>query len=109
MDIDLNIAKQFSEFPFGRYPAHGDYNGERFREEKLIPALRRGGVVTVDMTGARGLAASFLEESFGGLVRRGFELAELETRLVLISVTDPSLADEAWGYIRDAAAVGGVH
>lgn len=103
MDVQVNIAKDFSEFPFGRYPEHGPFNGARFRRELLVEPLRRGEVVQVDLSGARGLAASFLEEAFGGLVRDGFDVATLERQLVLVSTVDPSLVDEVWFYIRDAA------
>ena len=100
----LNVARAFSEYPFGRYPSHGPNNGQRFREEFLIPALRQHEQVTVDLTGARGLAPSFLEEAFGGLVRSGFSTADLRTRLVIQSDLDSSFVTEAWGYIDDAAA-----
>ncbi|MDO9607445.1 MAG: STAS-like domain-containing protein [Brevundimonas sp.] len=103
MDVEVDVARDFSEFPFGRYPEHGPFNGTRFREEKLIPPLTRGVRVVVDLSGARGLAASFLEEAFGGLVRQGLTVAALEEQLVVKSAIDPSLADEVWFYIGDAA------
>lgn len=104
MSVELNIATQFSQFPFGRYPDHGPDNGQRFRDELLAPALRENDEVTVDLTGARGLAPSFLEEAFGGLVRLGFTLAELRQRLHVVSKTDPSLVTEVFAYIEDEAA-----
>lgn len=104
MGQSINLAKQFSTYPFGRYPKHGPDNGERFRLEYLEPALRAGGVVTVDISGARGLAPSFLEEAFGGLIRAGFTKADLDQRLVIRSEVDPSLVEEVKGYIDEEAA-----
>ena len=71
--------------------------------EQLIPALRKGGRVVVDLTGARGLAPSFLEEAFGGLVRAGFTKEDLASRLEVTSSVDPSLVREVEGYIAQAA------
>lgn len=101
--IAINVAEAFSRFPFGRYPEHGDDNGQRFREEFLIPALDDGNEVCVDLTGARGLAASFLEEAFGGLIREGYDIADIKARLTVKSDTDSSLVDEVWAYVADAA------
>lgn len=100
----LHVARQFSEYPFGRYPAHGPNNGQRFRDDFLAPALNSNEQVTVDLTGARGLAPSFLEEAFGGLIRIGFDIEDLRERLIIRSDLDNSLVTEAWGYIQDAAA-----
>lgn len=103
MSVTINIAEQFSRFPFGRYADHGPHNGARFRDDFLVPQLKTNDRVTVDLTGARGLAPSFLEEAFGGLVRAGFSLEQIETALVIVSKTDPSLVDEVLSYIREAA------
>lgn len=103
MNVEVNIARDFSEFPFGRYDAHGPFNGSKFRQERLIGPLKAGEVVRVELAGARGLAASFLEEAFGGLVREGFSVPALERQLIIQSSVDPSLKDEIWFYIRDAA------
>lgn len=98
----ISLATDFNPFPFGRYPSHGDWNGQRFREEWLAPALRSGETVKVDLDGARGLSPSFLEEAFGGLVRIGFAAKDLSARLQIKSDRDPSFIDTITGYIRDA-------
>ncbi|MBS0411437.1 MAG: STAS-like domain-containing protein [Proteobacteria bacterium] len=98
----LNVAIQFSENPFGRFPGDGPNSGQRFREEFLLPKLREGSRVTVDLTGAHGLAPSFLEESFGGLVRAGLTVEFLRTHLTLKSDLDPSFVSEVWEYIEHA-------
>jgi hypothetical protein len=71
----ISIAEAYSKFPAGRYPADGPFNGERFRNEVLIPAIKKaaaqGERVVVLLDGVLGYSSSFLEEVFGGLVRSG--------------------------------------
>ncbi|UZD90331.1 STAS-like domain-containing protein [Cognatishimia activa] len=71
MDQLINIAEDYTEFPGGRYVEDGDGNGTTFREEYLLPAMKRNDddVVSVILDGAAGYPSSFLEEAFGGLVR----------------------------------------
>lgn len=99
----INIATDYSVEPFGRYPTDGDSNGTDFREKWLKPALDTYETVTINFDGAEGYGSSFLEESFGGLVRLcGFQSADLHRRLTLISDEDPSLIAEVWEYIDTA-------
>lgn len=109
MTVEVNVARDFSEFPFGRYPDHGPHNGARFRDEFLVPHLKRDEGVIVDLTGARGLAPSFLEEAFGGLIRAGLTADQIDRLLVVQSRTDPSLVQEIRYYIMDAARLAQVH
>jgi len=98
----LRLAETFSRFPAGRYRQNGPYSGEAFRDDHLIPRLRRGETLTVDLDGTRGYASSFLEEAFGGLVRSDrLTTADLQ-RLTLLSGEDPSLITEITGYLTDA-------
>ena len=101
----INIEKQFSKYPAGRYKADGPYSGERFRDDFLLPALKtQGGRVVVELDGARGYGSSFLEEAFGGLVRAGFTAEQLLDRLHLQS-QDVSLLDEIREYILEQSKV----
>jgi len=99
----IQLAERFP-FPFGRYrDPHGDASGEVFREEVLLPAFRRSNdTVVVDLDGARGLSPSFLEEAFGGLVRRGVARAEVLKRLKIKSALDPSFVETINNYVRAA-------
>jgi hypothetical protein len=98
----ISIASQFSPTPAGRYISDGPYPGERFRDEYLVPALRDStGCVTIDLDGTAGFGSSFLEEAFGGLVRRGFDPAELRRRLMIKS-SYPSYVERVWSYIDRA-------
>lgn len=73
--MTIDIAAQFSRHPAGRVAKDGPDNGERFRDEFLVPALLEAlkrapkKNVVVDIDGCRSFGSSFLEESFGGLAR----------------------------------------
>ncbi len=98
----INVAKDFTRFPSGRYAKNGETSGEAFRERFLAPPIAEGKVVLVNLDGTIGYGSSFLEEAFGGLVRKlRLPSAELRPLLRLIS-TDSGLIDEINGYIDDA-------
>jgi hypothetical protein len=101
----IAIATDFSDSPVGRYPQDSDFNGERFREEFLVPALEAEKLVTVNIDGAEGYGSSFLDEAFGGLVRNGhFSAFELSQRLT-IECLDPDYTPYMgliWRYINEA-------
>ncbi len=85
-NVKIDVAKDFGRFPAGRFRSDGRYSGERFRQEFLVPALKKGGIVTVEMDGAAGYGPSFLEEAFGGLVREeGFDKERLFCSLRIIT------------------------
>lgn len=104
MSKRIELAREFSPFPFGRYPKHGPFNGERFRTEMLLPPLMAGEDVTVVLDGARGLGPSFLEEAFGGLVRAGISADRVFSLLSVVSDRDPSRKVEVERYIREQGA-----
>ncbi|HEJ9180345.1 STAS-like domain-containing protein [Serratia marcescens] len=86
--INIVIAKDFSKTPFGRYTTDSPNSAERFRRDFLVPAFRSGEQeVVVDFRGvALGIGSSFLEEAFGGLVRKeGLPKSRLKGRLVIKS------------------------
>ncbi len=99
--MKINVGREFGRYPAGRYLSDGPYNGERFRTEFLVPALKSGHAhIEIDLTEARGLKSSFLEESFGGLVRLGYSSEELLSRFRFLT-RDPSQVTEIEGYMRD--------
>jgi hypothetical protein len=65
----LNVAREFSMFPGGRYRRISEFSGEEFRERLLVPAVKSGRKVVVNLDGVAGYGSSFLEEVFGGIVR----------------------------------------
>jgi hypothetical protein len=101
----INIGKDYSETPLGRYRDDGDYNGERFREEFLKPALAADQKVIVEIDDVEGYGSSFLDEAFGGLVREGyFNPAQLKQKLEIRS-SNPDFGlyrELIWKYITEA-------
>jgi len=101
----ISIARDFSPFPAGRKRGDGPYTGETFREDVLRPKLSGGLHVILDIDGVEGLPSSFLEEVFGGLVRSGWNLADLR-RSVEFRLTDPDLVAYpplAWRFAEAAS------
>ncbi len=98
----LSVARQFSRFPGGRFKRISDYSGEEFRDDLLLPEIRRGGPVVVDLDGVVGYGSSFLEEVFGGAVRsmRWPSRDEVDRHLIVKS-TRESWRAEANRYIDD--------
>jgi len=71
----INIGKDFSDHPIGRYRSDGDASGEVFCQDILIPALDRLGLgekleIVLD-DGVDGYGSSFLVEAFAGVVKAG--------------------------------------
>lgn len=87
--VELNIAKDFSKTPAGRTRmAHGKHSGEAFRESLLEPHLREAinakSKLRVVLDGTAGYPASFLDEAFGGLVRKGsFSKREMQESMIV--------------------------
>lgn len=103
-EVIINIAKDFSRMPAGRYAKDGPYSGENFREKLLVPALKKEVIVRVVLDGARGYGSSFLEEAFGGIIRgRVLSLRDLNKKMTLVSESDPTLITEINEYMQDAA------
>lgn len=82
----INVAKDFSDDPFGRYIEDGEFNATTFREHHLVPklkALTKDEKLTVDFSDiSTGLGSSFIEEAFGGLIRDGFTKDFLYEKLI---------------------------
>jgi hypothetical protein len=101
----ISIGSDFSETPIGRYPSDGGFSGERFRDEILVPLLQSNDKVEVVIDDVEGYGSSFLEEAFGGIVRRrAFDENQLKKNLV-ISLNDPDFEfyrKLIWRYIAEA-------
>lgn len=98
----VNIAKDFTKYPAGRFKKNGETSGEEFRERFLEPFISKGETVTVEFDGTLGYGSSFLEEAFGGLVRKlGLGSENVLSKLELVS-DDPSLIAEIKEYVLEA-------
>ena len=105
----ISIAKDFSTIPGARFPEEGDFSGQDFRTNVLCPALKeaisKGEVLTVVLDGTAGLGTSFLEESFGGLIRNDkFTLSTIQKHLEFVSDEDPDYIAEINQYMSEANA-----
>ncbi len=96
---------EWSETPGARERTVGPHSGEEFREEVLAPAFRRAveadTMLTVDLDGVYGYAASFLEEVFGGLARQ-FGPETVHNHLLYVTTDEPDLEEEIRGYVAEA-------
>ena len=87
------IAEKFTKTPGGRFKRHGPFSGEEFRDNVLCgllqEAVESGKTLTVELDGTAGYGSSFLEEAFGGLIRRGLFSKESVKRHLKLSALDP--------------------
>lgn len=105
MSFTIDVAKDFSPQPWGRYIKDDPKrSAEAFRTIHLVPALKRMENFTVDLSGSNRFSSSFLEEAFGGLIRaEGFTVEDLKRMEVKHSLL-PSVVEEVDFYIERAAA-----
>ena len=106
-NIVLNIAKDYTRCPGARYEREGDYSGERFREEFLAPMLKEaidtGVKLEVILDGSAGYSTSFIEESFGGLIRTNhYSLQEVKDNIIIISEEDTNYKEDIDDYWQHA-------
>jgi hypothetical protein len=86
----IRFAAEFTRCPGGRLRIHGDFSGQEFREDVLLPALRESERVLLDLNGAVGFPSSFLDEVFGVLVETvGMDFVK---RRLVIQLDDDPLA-----------------
>ncbi|WP_419171979.1 STAS-like domain-containing protein [Halobacteriovorax sp.] len=100
--VIINVT-EFTTTPGARYYSDGEFSGQRFRDEFLVPAFHenRESEIVVNLDGTEGYATSFLEEAFGGLVRLKDPRIDIE-RLSFISHENPFIIDEIKEYIDEA-------
>ena len=109
----LTVATDFSRTPGVRSLGEGDFSGEVFLGQCLYPcfkeAMQQNQQLTVNLDGTAGYATSFLEASFGGLVRGdeeqgipGTDLRTVQRYLRLVCTDDPYLIEEIDEYMHDA-------
>jgi hypothetical protein len=103
----LNVAAEFTDNPGPRSPAEGDFSGEEFLNKHLVikfkEAVDAGDVLFIDLDDTEGYATSFLESTFGGLVRDyGYDPETVLKHIKLKSEDEPFLIDEIELYIKEA-------
>lgn len=101
--VNINIARQFTRMPGGRYIHLGPFSGQEFREKFLIEPLRQGKTLIIELDGVRGYGSSFLEEAFGGVVRElHLDESDALKRIKLVTSVESWKLDVE-EYIRNAA------
>ncbi len=108
--MEINIVKEYTDKPGARYESQGSNSGEKFRDTILYPrfleALEKNESLIVNLDGGYGYGSSFLEESFGGLVRRlKKENNNNYTKvleIVIISNDNKTWLEKIKGYITEA-------
>ncbi len=108
--MELSIAKNFSDIPIGRYETDSDFSGEHFRDKYLKPKLEElsnGEKLVVDIREIEGYGSSFLEEAFGGLVRKGyFSSDQLQEKLKIKDDEIYAIYTRLiWKYIKEAGHI----
>ena len=70
-NLILSIASDYTKTPGARTIAQGEFSGEDFRDNKLIPIFEQAQAenkkLLVDLDGCYGFLLSFIDEAFGGL------------------------------------------
>ena len=104
--MTINIAKEYSGTPGARYITDGPFSGEDFRdkylEKKYKQCIENNEKLIINFDGGYGYGTSFLEESFGGLVRKGYDGKQMLEIMVFISDEEPELINKVIKYIKDA-------
>lgn len=104
-EIILRV-RDFTLYPGPRLKEDGTYSGEEFRDGYLLPkyleAVNKKVCLFVILEGTKGYASSFLEEAFGGLVRKGQSKEELKKHLKVHSPDRPWYVKEVYSYIDGA-------
>ena len=82
--MKIDIGNDFSKLVGVRTKEDGDFSGEEFRENFLEPAMHRNQSTTILLDSLEGYTASFMEEAFGGIVRKhgqkAFDLIKFEAK-----------------------------
>lgn len=87
MMAHIVVSKDFSKMPFGRYVSDSPFSAEKFRRDLLVPAFASSEEnVVVDFNGiSLAIGSSFLEEAFGGLIRKeGLSKDKVQKRLIIV-------------------------
>lgn len=94
----IRIAGDYSETPGSRYIQYGPYSGEDFRdnylEQRYLKCLQAERKLVIDFDGGYGYSVGFLEEVFGGLIRKGYHATDLINNIIFISEEEPQIIEE---------------
>jgi hypothetical protein len=99
--VSINVAKDFSETPGGRYKTDGPFSGEAFKEilkPKLEEAISKNVPLEIDLDGGFGYTHCFLDEAFGWIGNE-YQDKPLINSIRIKSEDEPHLIDDIFSYI----------
>lgn len=103
--MKIVIVNDFSKTPGGRKIKEGPFSGEAFLNDLLFPkyeqAIRKDEKLEIDFDGTFGYPPSFLDESFGGLVKKIGKKGVLNN-IIIISNDDLTIERRIKKYVTDA-------
>jgi hypothetical protein len=103
--IELNVAKDFSTTPGGRFKKNGSFSGEEFRDNILIPkyfhAIAQNKKLLINLDGCFAYPSVFLDEAFSGLVLNT-KYSNVAKNISIISEDQPSLEEDIFNLISIA-------
>jgi hypothetical protein len=105
--VIYKIAKEFGVTTGPRFIHEGENSGEKLRTQYFFPFLKKAiaenKLVVVDLDGVVGYGTSFLEETFGGLIRyEGLSHDMVKKHLKFVSDEEPYLIADINHYIANA-------
>jgi len=105
MKKTINLSSDFNKTPAGRFFSDGDYSGEHFRKNYLIPAFKDSNtkIIEVILDNLDGIGSSFWEEAFGGLIRKeNINYEEIKKKITFKCDDDDTLIPLINSLIEDA-------
>ena len=105
--MEIHVATQYTRTPDVRFEHQNKgKSGEGFRDKILLPKLKecinRREKLYVYFDGCRGAGVSFLEEAFGGLIRKGISYADIQSFLVIVWNNNPRKLIQIDSFIKKA-------
>lgn len=100
--IELKVSN-YTKDPFGRYLTDGPGNGTEYRRSFILPELRKGNDIVIDLDGIHDeYGSSFIVEAFANLIRKeGYSYEEISSRISFRSENQEWI-DEINYYIEEA-------
>lgn len=95
------FVKDYTKTPGGRYRTDGSGNGQAFREDYIENIWDKFENILIILSGTSGYPSSFLEEVFGGLVRK-FGNTQVNSKIKFSCPDDPFVEDEIRRYLKNA-------
>lgn len=105
--MEIYVATQYTRTPNARFESQAKgQSGEGFRDKLLLPKLKKciekGDTLYVFFDGCLGAGVSFLEEAFGGLIRKGIAFNDIQNHLRIVWKSNPRKQHQAEGFIIKA-------